>query len=432
MTDLLNNLSTLVSIPSVLDKPQKNAPFGKANRQALEFVLELARYMGFDTYNGDGYYGYIDWTAMCRIGSPAIIGILGHLDVVPDTEYKLTQKDGILYGRGVVDNKGPVLCVLEAMNKLKQSGYKPRSTIRLILGCNEESGSKCIERYRAEQAIPKASFVPDADFPVVISEMGILHLKVTLNIVGLKKSGITINGGERANVVPSYCEVTINNAQFSMLNAQLKGEFDFFQDDKLTKLTFHGKSAHAMCPHKGDNAIVKALNMLTKHSLLPTPYPLFPIQYKDESGEQTINLGIIKTNGDTIEMTFDLRCPATQDIEKLKDKIKTAFASAYPMVTLTQLHFAPPLKANPNSTLVRSLLDAYTSVTGLPAAHIKTGGGTYARALPNAVAFGPTFPDQITNIHEPNECISLDHLSKLVEIYKGAIVNLDKNRGEFL
>jgi len=390
-----------------MDKKKKNAPFGEANKCALDFVLRLGQSMGFETYNGNGYYGYIDWRGTHSVD---IIGILGHLDVVPAEEYTLIQKDGMLYGRGVVDNKGPVLCTLEAMSRLTQNGYIPKHTVRLIVGCNEENGSKCIAKYRADnQCIPKASFTPDSDFPIVISEMGILHLKIAVQIKGLSESGIKINGGERANVVPDKCEVVINGVSHM----------------------FKGKSAHAMCPHKGENAILKALLnagcLMLRELSFALGSLLSVISHKDDSGEQTISLGIINTTDDIIEMNFDLRCPATQDIEGLKNKIMAAFNAIDHKVKLTTLHFAPPLYIDPDSITVRSLLDAYTSVTGFPPAHIKTGGGTYARALPNTIAFGPTFSGQVTNIHESNEQVSVDNLFKLIDIYSMAIKNLDNN-----
>jgi len=408
--DLLRNLSALVAIPSVLDEPQQGAPFGEANRDALDFILKLGKDLGFDVYDGNGYYGYIDWRGESRFATD-VIGILGHLDVVPADNYKLIKRGGMLFGRGVVDNKGPVLCALESMSRLKQSGYSPKHTIRLIVGCNEEKGSNCIAKYRADnQIIPKASFTPDSDFPIVISEMGILHVKVTLRIESLLKNKITINGGKSANVVPDSCEVGING---------------------VTHI-FKGKSAHAMRPNDGKNAILTALKNFPDNYPSPIPYSLFPalssaIFFKDDSGEQTISIGIIKTTGNTIEMTFDLRCPVTCDTDDLKSKILTAFKAIDSDAVLTTLHFAPALRIDPQSITVRSLLDAYTSVTGLPPDYIKTGGGTYARALPNTIAFGPTFPKQVTNIHQPNEQISINNLFKLIDIYSIAISNLDNN-----
>jgi len=405
--NLLTNLAALISIPSILGKPKPDAPFGESNKRALDLVLKLGRSLGFSSFNGNGYYGYIDWKGNFRENE--VIGILGHLDVVPADEYKLIQKDGMLHGRGVVDNKGPVLCVLEAMSLLKQSGYAPKHTIRLIVGCNEEKGSKCIAKYKTDnKIIPKASFTPDSAFPIVISEMGILHLKASLQIKGLSKHKIAINGGESVNVVPDKCCVVIDGVAH----------------------TFKGKSAHAMCPQNGENAIYKAVSSAgTKLSDLALVLSSLPsaLRLKDDSGEQTISLGIIKTTDDTVEMTFDLRCPVSQDIAGLKTKVQTAFAMIDPAVKITTVHFAPALSIDPDDIVVRSLLDAYTSATGMPSGHIKTGGGTYARALPNTIAFGPAFPDQITNIHEPNEQISLDNLFKLIDIYSMAIKNLDNN-----
>ena len=415
MDGLLKTLAKLIAAQSVLDTPSMGAPFGAGNLDALEVMLAAGRECGFRTHNGGGYYGYIDYAGE----GEGIIGILCHLDVVPAGEgwscppFKLTVTDGYAYGRGVVDNKGPAVCVLEAMRELKQSGYVPRRTIRLILGCNEESGSACIARYRNEQDIPTACFVPDADFPVVVSEMGILHLRLEIEADGL--DGISIKGGERTNVVPDRCAVII------------RGE------EKI--LT--GTAAHAMTPHKGDNAIWKGLRLLSSlnctlyivHCTLCNPDAArnLGIYSKDESGEQTVSIGTVESKSGTLIMTLDLRCPVSADTDGIIKAIQGTLDGAGLNTRISKLYRSPPLLADTDGVLVRSLLAAYTAVTGLPPAHIKTGGGTYARALPNSVAFGPAFPHTETNIHNADERISLEQLRQLIDIYGMAIVNLDKN-----
>ena len=442
---LTRNLTKLVAIDSVLDTPRPGAPFGKANLDALTLMLGLGKEYGFCAYNGDGYYGYIDWIPLGADSDTPIIGILGHLDIVPcgdgwtSPALELTQRDDCLYGRGVVDNKGPCMAALEAMYRLKNTGFVPKHIIRLILGCNEESGSACIAEYRNRgERVPVASFVPDADFSAVISEMGILHLQLALDIGDtLSVHGIEIQGGERPNVVPSQCRVTVPKSfAAKKLHSQLPDTVQKAIGNRIC-IDFLGTSCHAMEPHKGDNAIHKALcaighmtndaNLTQLCRLICTPGATknLGIHLEDISGTQTLNIGKIDSNANTITLTLDLRCPCSQDIDKLQSAIITKLIDFHPK--LSQLHYAPPLNVDPESVLVRSLVDAYTTVTGNPVHYCRTGGGTYARALPNAVAFGPNIPGTTNNIHNIDEHIKLDHLINLVDIYSIAIQKLDKN-----
>jgi len=428
MDNLLGILSKIIAVPSVLDRAREGAPFGADNLNALEIMLAVGHEYGFKTYNGVGYYGYIDFEGTDN--DAGLIGILCHLDVVPagagwvNPPFELTVKDGFAYGRGIVDNKGPAVCALEAMRQLKNSGFTPRHNVRLILGCNEENGSACIKRYREEQVIPKASFVPDADFPVVTSEMGILILKLEVDMGGLE---VVIKGGERTNMVPDRCQITNYNVQIT--------NTDNIKVDGST-ITTLGIAAHAMVPHKGDNAIWKAFELLsdiplfaTLHSLFATPDAAknLGIYAKDDSGFQTINIGTIDTDGGKLILGLDLRCPVSQNIDGIIAVLQSSLKNAELTAAVSKTYFAPPLQVDPEGILIRSLLTAYTTVTNLPPDHIRTGGGTYARALPNAVAFGPTFPDTVTNIHNADERISLNQLQSLVDIYSMAIAELDKN-----
>ena len=154
----------------------EGAPFGKNNALCLQYVLDTARQMGFDTYNCDGYAGHVDFKGT----GDGVLGVLGHLDVVPanaDDGWKHPPFDGVtdngeLYGRGTMDDKGPMISCLYALKALKDSGYKPAKTIRLIFGCDEESGMQCMEYYFKKMPFPDISFSPDGDFPVINIEKG--------------------------------------------------------------------------------------------------------------------------------------------------------------------------------------------------------------------------------------------------------------------
>lgn len=460
---MLNDLKKLIAVQSVMGEPEEGAPFGVGPRAALDCFLNMAAAYGMKTKNENGYCGWAEIGA-----GETCIGILGHLDVVPagsgwgNDPFSLVSRDGLLFGRGVADDKGPTVAALHALKNLKESGKKLRHRIRLIVGCNEENGSECIEYYRKHCEIPIASFVPDADFPVINSEKGILHLSVQLPADKILQTNVTeLRAGLRPNIVPDLCTAVVpegcalynriasfgaNNDVFKtpevatvIVNNAMRIE-DFsvhFFEDKLT-LEARGVAGHAMAPDKGENAALKMLMLLNglldrKSSALhsavkylgaPNPADLLGIAEQDEvSGNLTVNTGIVHyTASETVTITLDLRLPVCADHEKVIAQIGRCFSDACVSVD----RWSPNLYVPADGKLVTALLDAYHETTGGKKECLYCGGGTYARELPNAVAFGPTFPALETNIHNIDESFPLELFFKLPAIYEAAVLKLDE------
>ncbi len=456
-----------MEIESLMGKPESGAPFGKKMRETLDLFLAKANSYGLKTENMDGYCGYAE------VGSgKSCIGILCHLDVVPVGDgwsyppFSLTLDNGYLYGRGVADDKGPAIAALHVLKRLKDENVNLHHRIRLIVGCNEENGSACMKYYVGRGEIPVASFVPDADFPIIGSEKGILHLKVTVPAdKRLTETVEYLSAGDRPNVVPDkavlrfrknstpygkikdLCERTGANSVFRTENVcsflaengyDLK-DFSARLFENFAEIETRGVAGHAMAPEKGDNAIFKLMAFLKAFSgencgtTVSTVYgslcsadapKKLGIACKDEkSGALTLNLGAVKLEKDKLVLTLDMRLPLCADKDAIIGKIMSAMPenSEYEV-----LHYAKNLYADENGTLVKTLLRVYAETTGNETYIVKSGGGTYARELPNAVAFGPTFPGAETNIHNADECLKLEDFEKLVEIYYRAAVELDK------
>ena len=195
-------LSELVRIPSVCDGGDGGYPFGAAVDQALRKALQIAGDLGFRTHYGDGgYYGYAE------IGEGAeMVGVLGHLDVVPPGKLEDWHADrlirlrrmGCLYGRGTQDDKGPLLAALFAVKALMDAGVKFNKRVRFIFGTDEETLWRCINRYKEKEELPGMGFSPDARFPLIFAEKGLLQL----HLEGANRSGLRIAGGSAFNAVP--------------------------------------------------------------------------------------------------------------------------------------------------------------------------------------------------------------------------------------
>ncbi|MHB1452425.1 MAG: Sapep family Mn(2+)-dependent dipeptidase [Saccharofermentanales bacterium] len=435
--DLLDSLAGIISIPSVKGTPSEGAPFGTATLDALEYMLALGRSMGFTARNLEGYAGYIEFGE-----GPKEVAALCHLDIVPPGDgwasdpYKLVIEDGKVIGRGVIDDKGPAIACLYAMKNIKDSGYVPKSRIRLILGLDEESGCECMAYYREHEAVPDIGFTPDAKFPVIYAEKGILHVTIDGIPVFPKPSvfpvaGLEIAGGDKANMVPSICRYSVHPE-----TAGIAASGDY------TGRVAYGRSSHASLPQYGENAISKAMNEINAIlGTLEASNPLAEFYAKNigfdtdgsslgiacsdsKSGSLTCNAGLLSYDGVSASLTLDIRYPVTADKDGIMNML-AAKASAYGM-KIHEDSSMDPLFREPDSSFVTTLLQVYRDETSSDASPIAIGGGTYARRMPNIIAFGPITDPAHDVAHQAGEYFRLDDLALCVRIYERAFRKLDE------
>jgi succinyl-diaminopimelate desuccinylase len=445
--ELILAVQELLQIPSVkAPAAGEGKPFGVPIAQALEYILAKGEELGLKTENFSGFAGHIEFGE-----GPETLGILCHLDVVPAGEGWSVEpfagliKDGKIFGRGAIDNKGPAAAVLYAMAALKDSGWQPRRKVRLILGTDEESGWACMEHYLPAAGTPDLGFTPDAKFPVINSEKGILRIELSgrfLNPAGLEL--VDISGGNRPNMVPDRCIVKIkgleSETQAAKIGARLGARMDIDSADGITTLVFKGVSAHGSMPETGENAISYALAMLN-HLGYTQGFIGFlaerigfshdgrglNIELRDSvSGSLTVNVGVISTEGETVKVQLDIRYPVSFHGEQVIERIQAALTVG---ISLHSFGGQRPLHVDADNELVRILQRVYEKNVDAEAELLSIGGGTYARALNNAVAFGPIFPGQPDLAHQPDENIPISQLVKITEIYADAIAMLG-NKGE--
>lgn len=430
LNEIIKTTCSIVDIKSVLDPSTKKqgAPFGEGISKALNFMLSLATKMGFETTNYDGYVGEIEF------GEGEDFGILCHLDTVPsgdgwDTDpFKATIIDDKIYGRGTVDDKTPAVLILYALNELKNKGVKPTKKIKLILGLDEETSWRCIDYYNTKAKMPELGFSPDADFPIINVEKGIISFKIEIKDDIF--NSLKITGGNAVNVVPNKCKAILKNKDEYIKKLNAQNLINFNIDKNTITLNATGKSAHGSTPHLGDNAIKKIIytlsNILDSNIFKNIYHLLFEdnaldnldLNLKDDvSGILTCNVGTIDINKDTLTMLIDIRYPVTIDGDIVIERMKNAFKEN--VVDVIKHH--TPLYVDPSSNLIKKLQEAYTLVTGKPALLQAIGGGTYSRALKQAVAFGPHFEEDEDVVHMANEYISISNIVKTYKIYEKAL-----------
>jgi succinyl-diaminopimelate desuccinylase len=452
--DLVRKTQDILKFKSVKLAPEPGKPFGAAIDDCLTFALETAEGFGFCTKNVGHYAGYAEIGA-----GEEMVGILAHLDVVPEGDgwdydpYGGEIADGRIYGRGVNDNKGPAVAALYAMKAIKDSGLPLSKRVRLILGTDEESGWGCMDYYKKHEESPTLAFSPDADFPAIHGEMGILVFDLvktfsdTLNDGGIRVTRVT--GGQRPNMVPDHAEAQLENFRpiGDLLEAYIKDfganlTLEIAEDGKTAKVQAFGVSAHGSTPWKGRNAISDLLGFLNCLDLeigdLTNFIRFYAMQigydlhgermgcaFEDaESGKLVYNVGVIDLNTDRAHLTVNIRYPITEDSDRVLNGIRDNLSPWNVDLVLKDLQ--KPLYVPKDHPLVKTLMNVYQTYTGDESGPITIGGGTYARAFENAVAFGPCFPGMEETAHKKNEFYGVDELLLITKIYASAIYELAK------
>lgn len=412
LDEAVKAIAESIKFDSSLQEPLGGMPFGKGAADCLAHFLTLAESLGFETRNYDNYVGE------AIFGEGEEFAILAHLDVVPagngwdKPPFGGIVEDGRIWGRGAMDDKGPAIAALFALKKLKDEGFTPKKKIKLIVGLNEECGWKCIEHYNKVAHMPDTGFSPDANFPVIYAEKGILHIRADFPVE--KNLFSSLAGGERVNMVCDRCEATplapVDTKKAKALSINIENG----------KLVSKGKSAHGSTPEEGVNAIEPMLEYFGLQRVLDC---LFKDIYglkalKDETGNLTLSPDVVSYKDGVLSVLADIRYPATLPLSAVTEKLDK-FGVKYETVSHQK-----PLFQDKNNFLVKTLKKVYDDYTGEAHEPIAIGGGTYARALKCGVAFGPEIDGEEVTIHQVNEYITIDRVKLMLEVYAEAVKRL--------
>ena len=440
---IIKKTQAVIQIPSVLDESSssEDAPFGIKIKEALDYMMNLAKEDGFETALDGGYAGHVNYGNK----DGKVIGVLCHLDVVPEgtdllyPPYSAEIVDGKMYGRGTTDDKGPTMAAYFALKFIKDAGIKLKNQIRIIFGTDEETGWRGIAHYLQNFPMPDMGFAPDASFPLIYGEKGRMSYDLTLNSWDDDDILVSISGGERYNVVLEEVKAIIKKDltnEFASYAKDNNLEYSVEAIDNLYHLILKGKAAHAMEPHKGINAGTHMCNFLkdysnnqmvkyvaNKHHLSHVCEKL-GLDYEDyEMGPITCNIGIMNINKEATRVTLDLRYPVRYDTDNFNQKLEEITSQFN--ISITDKTNKTPHYVSPEDDIVKLLYQAYVKNTNDSVNKPFTiGGGTYASILERAVAFGMMMPDEEELCHQRNEYLNLDTLFKGILIYIDAMLAL--------
>lgn len=445
--DLLRDTIAMLRVPSIESDPEPNAPFGKANRDALDLALQMSKNYGFETKDIEGYCGY----AEVGSGKPMVMS-LGHLDVVPvgpgwKHEPFGAEIDGAyIFARGAVDDKGPTMASFYAIRAIKECVPDLDVRLRIVFGCNEESGFKCVARYAETEEMPTLGVAPDSGWPLYHAEKGICNFVVAIPISAQPVPDFYVtglSGGQRPNIVIDHlvAKVKVGPSLRDEVAAKAAEYWDrnvafFWEGDELT-IESAGKAAHGAAPFLGDSAATRTFRALM--ALAPLGADRFwetvlettqtsgvglGIHGRDDaSGDLTNNLGIVRTNNGRFELTFNVRRPVTWDADQVPNRLRAHVAELNIQAEVASFDASQPLYFPLEHPLVKTIVDVYEAETGERKAPGVMGGGTYARAIPNTVSIGTGWEGD-GPAHETDEKLKVEHLFKMSRIYAHLFVRL--------
>ncbi|MBI5155516.1 Sapep family Mn(2+)-dependent dipeptidase [Candidatus Poribacteria bacterium] len=467
--------------------PEQQAEYERQIPACFEWLGGLVRGMGFEFRVIQGVVGEVLW----RNSDPSVptMGIASHIDVVtPMGEWTHGPfsgeiAGGYLWGRGVQDDKGPLIQVLHALHAVKSCGFQPPCHIKVIIGTLEETSRwSDLEIYKDTVGAPEFGFTPDADFPIINGEKGMVSLAFK---AAWPESGVhhdtgiefvSLAGGERENIVPSWCELTLrfpSSDKTGVMKELVRTTTEFVVENHGANITlapnrerevgdgryeavvsFVGRAAHSSTPEKGHNAILDALHFVRDIETLPEPMRRFAaflhMAASDLSGD---NLGIASSH-DFIGATsvslslIDLRAKGGEALLNVRPTMglscaevllccrdtTEAFAAASGLDVSVRvagtakeaIHLDPE---NPEvAPFIKSLQQGYELVTGNSAGLQATAGTTYAKAFPNFCAFGPVIvPTDLELAHEVDERFLVESIVRNACIYGTSIALMAQN-----
>ena len=471
--DIIEDIKRMVRIPSISkpangDAVRKEGPFGTGCRQAMDEMLSIASEHGFFTENREYYVGTI---GLEKKDYDNTIGFWNHLDVVPVGEgwtrppFEPYINDGFLIGRGVQDNKGPAVGMIYLMQCIRELGIGMNHELCLFVGCDEERGMEDIAYYTSKYETPAISLIADSGFPVCYGEKGIVEGQL-LSKDSLKKPVQSVWGGSASNMIPDRACARLDYSEkllkeLESMNERRKAEGGTeaavrVQGEAYIEVEAYGTSRHSAFPDGSVNAIHELAAFLgqadgigventavfsTLAGIASEYYGRTEgIDFQDEvSGNTTCAATVLSTENGKMCVNLNIRYAITQDSEELLGRLE-AFAVENGLTWRLERDSKPNYfpKEHP---AVEYLTRLYNEWQGLDTKAFVMGGGTYARMLPRAFAYGiggmprnaedrereaRLFKKGSGGAHEPDEGLNLRMYFEAMKFYTLAVAGLDK------
>jgi len=402
-------------------------------------------------------------------GAP-VLGLVVHGDVQPVVEAEWAhppfagiEKNGVVFGRGAADDKGPMVQALLALAALKDVGPARTHTLRLLVGSDEESDNLDIATYLKDHAAPDLSLVLDSAFPVVVGEKAWNALTLEAADPYTVRAGAkgpwavtSLSAGLAASIVPARAVATLEwrgepgklaAAAASLRRAPVDSlAIEVTVEGTRAMVTAIGRAAHSGVNIEGGRNALVFLARALDGQLQPSGAAdllAFAAQAGQDIygtglgildddplwGRYAVNVATVRPVEGGIALTTNLRRvpPRTgPDLQAFLDRYLAEWNAAHGSRLVSRGSFwgDEPLVFDPHGKLVKRLLADYERATGVREKPAISGGGTYAKRLPNAIAFGMWFPGKPYPGHDTDEQITVADLHKGVDVLIEALVDL--------
>ncbi|URM52946.1 Sapep family Mn(2+)-dependent dipeptidase [Mycoplasma sp. SG1] len=453
--DIIKDVQKIVQIDTLFDGDSisDNAPFGKKIRQGMDYFLDKAKKDKFAIKDDDGYAIIIEHGSK-ELSDMVMAAV--HIDTVPylasEWEYPPlsgTISDGKIYGRGTQDDKGPLVAIYYALKIIRDLGVPVNKRIQLFIGGNEENGSTCAKHFFENEKTEKPvfAFTPDSYFPLTFAEKALAPVLITGKInpslitndvkyFFANQAHNAVPSRAKAVVIGSYANLTENFADYLKEN-NIKGKIKQLSKTEVM-LDLEGKSAHGSTPEKGLNAATYLANFLSlyfedrlvgfinNYFHKSTFGEKLEISYFDAVEKRlTISPNIVEYDDNKFKIYFDLRIPNTAKINEILERFKYIVDKYFDNYASFNVNLTPGIRYSLENPYIKKLCHVYKTIANddknKPFA---IGGGTYAKSIPNCVAFGMLFPWDEETEHQPNERVVIKHLLKAVEIFVHALISI--------
>lgn len=448
---LVSDVCKLIAVRSVREEALPGKPYGEGPAAALEAASAILEANGLKSENHENHVV----TADLNDKEPAL-GILAHVDTVSEgggwTSDPLTAviRDGMLFGRGAIDDKGPAVAAIYALSAAKSLAPELKKGCRLILGSAEETGHEDLMHFRKTHRLPPNVFTPDSNYPVVNLEKG--RFVPTFGARWQESRAlprvVSVRGGMTANVVPNLARAVVEGLPLRHIaescddfSEKTGAEMTAEEQNGAVVITAKGTAAHAMRPKDGNNALtalisllaslplhesdgfrrLKALNMRFPHG--DTSGKALGISMRDDiSGALTLNFGVLSMDLTCFTANFDCRSPKCATEENLYGVALDVLKNAG--FTVSDVKKIPCHHTPEDSAFVQTLLKTYEEYTGKKGACLAFGGQTYVHDIDGGVAFGPAMPGVDNRLHGADEFITVDELILSAKMYTQVIIEM--------
>jgi succinyl-diaminopimelate desuccinylase len=374
MSDTLTLAKQLISRHSLTPVDDGCTDIVSAHLAPLDFNLEKMRHSEVDNL----------WAR--RGDAPPVVCFAGHTDVVPtgpvnewvSDPFTPTVREGMLYGRGAADMKGSLAAFVTAIEKFVANYPKHRGSIALLLTSDEE-GVAVDGTVRVVETLQKRG--EKLDYCIVGEPTSEI------------KTGDTIKNGRRGS---------------------LSGT-----------LTVKGVQGHIAYPHLVKNPIHLAAPAIAELAVTewdkgneyfpPTSWQISNIQ--GGTGATNVVPG-------TVEILFNFRHSTASTVDSLKKCVHAILDKHKLEYDLEWENSSGKPYLTPRGNLVDAVAAAIKQVQGIDT-ELSTSGGTsdgrfIANICPQVIELGPLN----ATIHKINECVAVDDLDALSEIYYLTLVQL--------